>query len=254
MDGDPDHDFASMMIAHHRGAIAMAVVELRFGRDRRLQRLAQEIIATRRSTSCNRRFTIFRNGTPMNAKSAAFAASAILLLGSPAAAGQAPESSASPDRPASARDRVYLSDQTSNTVSVVDPANNRLLGVIRLGMTPPVTLSPLYTGQLLVHGMGFSPDHRTLDVVSVGSNSVTFIDTTTNRVNHTTYVGRSPHEAFFTPDGKEVWVTIRGENYVSVLDAATYREKMHIVVPNGPGMTIFSPDGRFVPASRPRRS
>jgi YVTN family beta-propeller protein len=181
----------------------------------------------------------------MNAKSAAFAASAILLLCSPATAGQAPESSASPDRPVTARDRVYLSDQTSNTVSVVDPANNRLLGVIRLGMTPPATLSPLYTGQLLVHGMGFSPDHRTLDVVSIGSNSVTFIDTTTNRVKHTAYVGRSPHEAFFTPDGKEVWVTIRGENYVSVLDAATYREKMRVVVPNGPGMTIFSPDGRF---------
>ena len=31
------------------------------------------------------------------------------------------------------------------------------------------------------------------------------------RVKHTTYVGRSPHEAFFTPDGKEVWVTVRGE-------------------------------------------
>jgi uncharacterized protein (DUF305 family) len=49
MNGDPDHDFASMMIAHHRGAIAMAVVELRYGRDRRLQRLAQEIIVTQRS-------------------------------------------------------------------------------------------------------------------------------------------------------------------------------------------------------------
>ena len=33
---------------------------------------------------------------------------------------------------------------------------------------------------------------------------VTFIDTATNAVKHTTYVGRSPHEAFFTPDGKEV--------------------------------------------------
>ncbi len=62
--------------------------------------------------------------------------------------------------------------------------------------------------------MGFSPDHRTLAVVSIGSNSVTFIDTATNAVKHVTYVGRSPHEAFFTPDGKEVWVTVRGENYI----------------------------------------
>jgi YVTN family beta-propeller protein len=98
---------------------------------------------------------------------------------------------------------------------------------------------------VLVHGMGFSPNHRTLLVVSISSNSVAFIDTATNAVKHITYVGRSPHEAFFTPDGKEVWVTVRGENYVSVLDPVTYREKTRIIVPNGPGMTIFSPDGTY---------
>jgi DNA-binding beta-propeller fold protein YncE len=93
--------------------------------------------------------------------------------------------------------------------------------------------------------MGFSPDHRTLAVVAVGSNAVNFIDTGTNSVKHITYVGRSPHEAFFTNDGKEVWVTVRGENYVAVLDGTTYEEKTRIVVPNGPGMSIFSPDGKY---------
>jgi YVTN family beta-propeller protein len=93
--------------------------------------------------------------------------------------------------------------------------------------------------------MGFSPDHRTLAVVSIGSNSVTFVDTATNAVRHVTYVGRSPHEAFFTPDGSEIWVTIRGENYVSVLDGSTFEEKTRIIVPNGPGMQIFSPDGKY---------
>jgi len=143
------------------------------------------------------------------------------------------------------RDRVYAAEQFSNTVSVVDPMDNRLLGVIRLGDPLPGNLSPLYRGQLLVHGMGFSPDHLTLVVVSVGSNSVSFIDTRTNAVKHVTYVGRSPHEAFFTPDGREVWVTVRGENYVSVLDGTTYEEKTRIVVGNGPGMQIFSPDGKY---------
>ena len=93
--------------------------------------------------------------------------------------------------------------------------------------------------------MGFSPDHHTIAVVSIGSNSVSFIDTATNTVKHVTYVGRSPHEAFFTPDGKEVWVTVRGENYVSVLDGSTYEEKTRIITPNGPGMTIFSPDNKY---------
>jgi YVTN family beta-propeller protein len=170
-----------------------------------------------------------------------------LLLSSviPAFAGQAPGAATAPDVAISHKDRFYTSDQFSNTVSVIDPMDNKLLGVLRLGDTTPANLSPLYKGQLLVHGMGFSPDHRTLAVVSIGSNSVTFIDTATNAIKHVAYVGRSPHEAFFTPDGSEVWVSIRGENYIAVLDGKTFKEKTRIAAPNGPGMTIFSPDGQY---------
>jgi YVTN family beta-propeller protein len=174
------------------------------------------------------------------------AALALTIVGSRIAlAGQVPGAATASDTPVSAHDRVYLSDQTSNTISVVDPSTNLLLGAIPLGANLPGNLSPLYKGQLLVHGMGFSPDHRTLDVVAVGSNAVTFIDTQTNTVKATTYVGRSPHEAFFTADGKEVWVTVRGENYLSVLSGTTYKETSRIPVPDGPGMTIFSADGRL---------
>jgi YVTN family beta-propeller protein len=170
----------------------------------------------------------------------------ILAAGCSAAfAGQAPGAASSPDIAISHHDRVYAAEQFSNTVSVTDPVDNKLLGVIRLGDPQPGNFSPLYKGQVLVHGMGYSPDHRTLAVVSIGSNSVTFIDTATNAVKHVTYIGRSPHEAFFTPDGKEVWVTVRGENYISVLDAKDFTEKTRITTPNGPGMQIFSPDGKY---------
>src|SRR5580692_5809124 len=168
-----------------------------------------------------------------------------LICARSAVAGQAPFATSDPDIPISHRDRVYSAEQFSNTVSVTDPVDNKLVGTIRLGDPLPANLSPLYRGQLLVRGMGFSPDHRTIAVVAIGSNAVNFIDTATNNVKHVTYVGRSPHEPFFTMDGTEVWVVIRGENYVSVLDGTTYEEKTRITVPNGPGMTIFSPDGKY---------
>jgi len=152
---------------------------------------------------------------------------------------------ASKDIPISSHDRVYTADQTSNTVSVIDPAENKLVGVIKLGDPVPGALSPLYKGQLLVHGLGFSPDGKTLAVVSVGSNSVTLIDTATNKVKGTIYVGRSPHEAFFTPNGRELWVTVRGENYVSVIDPTQLKETKRIELANGPGMTMFGPDGKY---------
>ncbi len=44
--GDPDHDFAAMMIPHHQGAVDMAKAELLYGKDTVLRRLAQEIIVT----------------------------------------------------------------------------------------------------------------------------------------------------------------------------------------------------------------
>ena len=176
--------------------------------------------------------------------SAALAAST-MLTAAPAFAGQAPYANSVPDIPVSHHDRVYAAEQFSNTVSVIDPVDNKLLGVIRLGDPQPANFSPLYKGQVLVHGMGFAPDHKTLAVVSIGSNSVTFIDTATNAVKHITYVGRSPHEAFFTQDGSEVWVTVRGEDYIDVLDSKTYEEKTRIKTPNGPGMQIFSPDGKY---------
>jgi YVTN family beta-propeller protein len=172
-------------------------------------------------------------------------AGALLATCGTADAGQIPGAASAPDIPINHHDRVYAAEQFSNTVSVTDPVDNRLLGVIRLGDPQPGNFSPLYKGQVLVHGMGFSPDHHTLAIVSIGSNSVTFIDTATNAVKHTTYVGRSPHEAFFTPDGKELWVTVRGENYISVIDPQTFEEKTRIITPAGPGMQIFSPDGKY---------
>ncbi|PYE92103.1 YVTN family beta-propeller protein [Rhizobium sp. PP-F2F-G38] len=144
-----------------------------------------------------------------------------------------------------ASDRVYTADQNSNTVSVIDPVSNKLLGQIRLGNPRPDVLSPLYKGEVNVHGLGFSPDHKTLVVVSTVTNSVTFIDTATNAVKGTTYVGRNPHEAFFTPDGREVWATVRGEDYLSVIDATTFKEMGRIPTTSGPGMTKFSRDGKL---------
>ncbi len=233
MTGDPAHDFSAMMIPHHQGAIDMARAFLLKGKDPVLRRLAEEIIVTQ-----NQEIEVMRRR--------------IALLQMAAADEPQPaRSAATPSATSASRDRVYTGDQTSNTISVIDPGSNKLLGVIRLGDPVPGALSPLYRGQLLVHGLGFSPDHRMLAAISIGSNSVTLIETATNKVKGVIYVGRSPHEGFFTPDGKELWVVVRGEDYVSVIDPVKMKETRRVQTANGPGMVLFRPDGRyaFVPSS-----
>ena len=153
MTGDPDHDFTVMMIPHHQGAIDMARAVLLHGKDPVIKRLAQEIIVTQQQEI-----------EAMHLRLAALQSSA---AGAERKPGQSDPICSTP---VSSRDRVYVAEQTSCTVSVIDPASNKLLGVIRLGDSVPGSLSPCMRGQLLVHGLGFSPDHRTLAVVSIGSN------------------------------------------------------------------------------------
>ena len=51
MSGDADMDFAMMMIAHHQGAIDMSEVELKYGKDPVLRKMAEDIIAAQKKES-----------------------------------------------------------------------------------------------------------------------------------------------------------------------------------------------------------
>jgi len=46
--GDADKDFVDHMIPHHQGAIDMAEVELRYGKDPQLKKLARDIVKAQR--------------------------------------------------------------------------------------------------------------------------------------------------------------------------------------------------------------
>ena len=46
MMGMADHDFAMMMVPHHQGAIDMAKVELKYGTDPKLRKMAENIVSS----------------------------------------------------------------------------------------------------------------------------------------------------------------------------------------------------------------
>lgn len=148
-------------------------------------------------------------------------------------------------QPISTRDRVYTADQTSNTVTVINPKTDHVLGTIALGSQRlSDTLGPQYLRNVDVHGLGFSPDGRYLDVISVTTNTVTIIRTADNSILSQTYVGRAAHEGFFTPDGKQVWVADRALSQLDVVEATHGGVVGHIPTDPGPSKVLFSPDGK----------
>ncbi|MDV6278809.1 YncE family protein, partial [Rhodococcus erythropolis] len=147
-------------------------------------------------------------------------------------------------QPISPSDRVYTADQTSNTVSVINPATNEVLGTIALGAQRlGDILGPQYLRDVDVHGLGFSRDGQYLDAVSVTSNTVTVIRTADNSIVSQTTVGRSSHEGFFSPDGQTVWVADRALSQLDIVDALHGGVIGHITTEPGPSKVLFSPDG-----------
>jgi YVTN family beta-propeller protein len=155
-------------------------------------------------------------------------------------------------------DRVFICNEDSNTMSVIDPRSNTVDTTINLtsfdedprppfrfvtGGTLPthaaMTGKPLYHGAIAIHGAAPSPDSRWLATTGRGSSNVYLIDTiakkvvgnsrnpqagptgpATNpeRLSSGVPIGREPHEPTFTRNGRELWVAVRGEDRIAIVD------------------------------------
>jgi YVTN family beta-propeller protein len=159
-----------------------------------------------------------------------------------------------------AEDRVFICNEDSNTLAVIDPRSNTVETAVNLtsfdedprppfrfvtgGVAPAhaaMIQKPLYHGAISIHGAAPSPDNSLIATTGRGTSNVYLIDTRTkkaigNRPNPQAkedsnpellssgiLVGREPHEPTFTRNGKELWVTVRGEGRIAIVDVAAAR-------------------------------
>ncbi len=96
---------------------------------------------------------------------------------------------------------AYITDEFSNTVSVIDTATNMVVG------------APIAVGSLPI-GVAVAPDGARVYVANSGSNTVSVISTTTNppSVVATVPVGAEPLGVAVTPDGAHVYTANVSDN------------------------------------------
>ena len=170
-------------------------------------------------------------------------------------------STANPD--IAPQDRVFITNEDSNTISVINPASNTADTTINLtsfdeDVRPPFRFvtggvmpthaamihKPLYHGCIDAHGAVPNPDGTLLATSGRGSSNIYLIDAVNRRVvgnianpqaGPTTnpeqlssgiLLGREPHEPTFTRNGKELWVTLRGENRIAIIDVAQATQQL----------------------------
>ncbi len=177
-----------------------------------------------------------------------------------------------------AGDRVFLTNEDSNTLTVIDPVKDEVMATINLtsfdedarppfrfitgGVTPThsdMIQKPLYHGAISIHGCAPSPDSRLFATAGRGTSNLYLIDATSLKVignvanpqaGPTTnpelltsglLVGREPHEPTFTRNGREIWLALRGENRLAIIDVEKAKAELLGNEPRGSSIRAFVP-------------
>jgi len=139
-----------------------------------------------------------------------------------------------PDVPAGYREFAYVTNGTSNTVSVLDLVYLRQDRTLQVGTQPT--------------GIAANPKRDEVYVVNAGSatgnGSVSVIDTNSNRVVATIPVHKLPYLIDVDAAGQRAYVANSGSNTVSVIDLDQRREIGVVGTGEQPGLARISPDMR----------
>ena len=128
---------------------------------------------------------------------------------------------------------VYVANQQSRTLSMIDVATRKLRISVPLARTPRFpAVSPdgarVYVSMYDDDGTG---------------SAVAAIDARTGKVLGTTATGPKPYALAVAPDGR-VWVPIHDASRVEILDGTTLKPLGGVIVPQNPHSVAFAPDGR----------
>jgi PQQ-dependent catabolism-associated beta-propeller protein len=127
---------------------------------------------------------------------------------------------------------AYVSNEKSNTVSVIDTTTWTVTKTIKVGQRP--------------RGIGLTRDGKFLMVACGDDDTIQLVDTATHEVTGSLPSGPDPELFILHPNGKVLYVANEDDNLVSIIDMekrSLVKEVQVGVEPEGMGI---SPDGKFL--------
>jgi len=132
---------------------------------------------------------------------------------------------------ASLPSRIYVANESSNTVSVIDTGNYKLVGEVDTLMAAP-------------HDLSLSRDGERLYTTNLASGGLSVIDTRSLETIAKLYTGKRCHVVTLSNDGKQAWVANITDGVISIVETNGYRILGTIPIQQAMGIA-FSQDGRF---------
>ncbi|HYB97235.1 MAG TPA: cytochrome D1 domain-containing protein [Vicinamibacterales bacterium] len=150
-----------------------------------------------------------------------------------------------------AGDRVFVSNETSGTVSVVDVASRRVVQTIHVGKRPR-GIRATTDGRTVYVALSGSPiggpnvDESTLPPPDRRYDGIGVIDVASGSLTRTLKSGTDPEQFAISADGSRLFIANEDAGLASVLDVATGEIIKEIEVGGEPEGVDLSPDGRLV--------
>ncbi|MGH7552700.1 MAG: YncE family protein [Longimicrobiales bacterium] len=146
------------------------------------------------------------------------------------------QASATSGAPAAGRVRILQTNSAGDNVHVIDPATNKVVGVIE--------------GIEVGHGAVGAPDGRWIYVSNEADSTLDFVDVRTLRVVVKVPLSGHPNNLGISKDGRKVYVSIRDNpgGGVDVIDTAERRLLTLVKTKGGIHNTYVTPDGKYAVA------
>ncbi|MEO8050070.1 MAG: cytochrome D1 domain-containing protein, partial [Acidobacteriota bacterium] len=129
--------------------------------------------------------------------------------------------------------RILQTNSAGDDVDVIDPATNKVVGVIR--------------GIEVNHGAAAAPDGKHYYISNEGESTLDVVDTKTLKITKNIPLSGHPNNIAISKDGKRVYVSIaRAPGTVDVIDTASLENVKSIPVKGAVHNTYVTPDGKYV--------